>query len=440
MDFVDRAFELRPADWADWPTQLRWYMEERFIDDVVALLRADQTYPLDLGRALEDVTTELNRIPAIGAAASTVDLGRASVDSPDPRYAPEVIEGYLRAGELMNLIAAPKIGKSWVALALAVAVTAGRKWCGRGVKQGRVLLIDGELSREVLMARAAKVMAAMGVAPADVAGRLDVVVARGEKLGVREVTRLAASGTYDIVLLDPLYRLLADGQTEIDDAAMRELYDGLLRVTTRTGCADGGRAPPAQGRRLEAVDGRQRRGQQRARPQRRHPRRPPVGGRRRQGRRRRHRGRDHPDRHVPDLPAAGPAPAAAAHGDAPILVPAGADGEDCGGFPEGRRLLEAMAFADYCARTDPETKKEILARADDMPASNGKKMSKRHADMVFEKCVTHGFIEKVSAKGGHRYRRAANREEEIGQQMNQNLEQAENAGETSGTEGGAPRP
>ena len=45
-----------------------------------------------------------------------------------PERRPSLIEGLLRKGETMNIIAAPKIGKSWLSLGLAFAVATGRPW------------------------------------------------------------------------------------------------------------------------------------------------------------------------------------------------------------------------------------------------------------------------------------------------------------------------
>ena len=43
-------------------------------------------------------------------------------------YRPAVIQGLLREGETMNLIASPKVGKSWLCYWLALAVINGGSW------------------------------------------------------------------------------------------------------------------------------------------------------------------------------------------------------------------------------------------------------------------------------------------------------------------------
>ncbi|NRA37897.1 MAG: bifunctional DNA primase/polymerase [Planctomycetes bacterium] len=42
---------------------------------------------------------------------------------------PKVIEGILRQGETMNIVAAPKVGKSWLVLDMALAIATGRVLC-----------------------------------------------------------------------------------------------------------------------------------------------------------------------------------------------------------------------------------------------------------------------------------------------------------------------
>ncbi|WP_149498466.1 AAA family ATPase [Roseiconus lacunae] len=59
---------------------------------------------------------------------------------------PPVIHGLLRVGETMNVIAPPKVGKSWLASDMALAVATGRPWLDRfPTETGDVLIIDNEL-------------------------------------------------------------------------------------------------------------------------------------------------------------------------------------------------------------------------------------------------------------------------------------------------------
>ena len=81
----------------------------------------------------------------------------------NPRLRRSVIKGLLREGETGNLIAPPKMGKSWLRDGLAFAVAEGCEWLDTFLcRQGRVLIIDGELHMETLAYRMPMVAEAMG--------------------------------------------------------------------------------------------------------------------------------------------------------------------------------------------------------------------------------------------------------------------------------------
>lgn len=60
-----------------------------------------------------------------------------------PTLREPVIDGLLRVGETANIIAAPKVGKSWSTYGLALSISAGQPWLGRfGCPAGKVLLYN----------------------------------------------------------------------------------------------------------------------------------------------------------------------------------------------------------------------------------------------------------------------------------------------------------
>lgn len=60
-----------------------------------------------------------------------------------PELRPVVIEGILRRGETANIIASPKVGKSFLAGNLAWSVADGRPWLSHEVEQGKVRATKG---------------------------------------------------------------------------------------------------------------------------------------------------------------------------------------------------------------------------------------------------------------------------------------------------------
>ena len=66
-----------------------------------------------------------------------------------PALRPPVIHGLLRQGETMNVIAASKLGKSWLVTDMALASATGRKWLDTfETVQGDVLILDNDYMRK----------------------------------------------------------------------------------------------------------------------------------------------------------------------------------------------------------------------------------------------------------------------------------------------------
>lgn len=152
-----------------------------------------------------------------------------------------VVEGLLRIGEVANLVAAPKSGKSWAAMDLAVAVSTGRRFLDHfETRRNRVLLVDNELHEATLSARLKAVLAAKGMSLEDCGPFLNVVCARecprqGRPLAaVAEAIRRSGPR---LVLLDAWYRFLPGDMDENDNLRVAGVYDELNEITRAHGCA-----------------------------------------------------------------------------------------------------------------------------------------------------------------------------------------------------------
>jgi len=158
-----------------------------------------------------------------------------------PNLRMPVIEGFLRAGEVCNIIAKSKAGKSWAALGQILSVATGRKWMGRFVcRQCKVWLIDNELHHEVIAQRIPKVAAAMGLSLEDYDDWLDVTPLRGDMRGVHDLTLMmesTAPDEYGLIVLDAFYRILPDGTSENANAEMTIVYNQVDRWARLTGAA-----------------------------------------------------------------------------------------------------------------------------------------------------------------------------------------------------------
>ena len=157
-----------------------------------------------------------------------VDVCELMANHPDMK--PAIIHGMLRRGEVCNVIGAPKTGKSWPLMNLAVSIATGREWLGFPCERGRVVLIDNELHPETLASRIRQVVAAMGLTPADIQGRIDVVCLRGKLAGLDIIAKHLAKlqpGVYDVAMIDCLYRAMPSKTEENSSTDMREIYNLL---------------------------------------------------------------------------------------------------------------------------------------------------------------------------------------------------------------------
>ena len=151
---------------------------------------------------------------------------------------PYVIEGLLREGEVMNVIAAPKVGKSWLVYNLALATSCGREFLGyRAVKDLKVLLIDNELHRQELFWRVKQVASEIGVHPGK---QLSISCVRGFDISLTGIEKLLEEidgSAFDLIIVDALYRVLPKGASENDNAQMTQLYNRLDAIAGKNNAA-----------------------------------------------------------------------------------------------------------------------------------------------------------------------------------------------------------
>ena len=139
-----------------------------------------------------------------------------------------LIEGLLRRGEVCNIIASPKVGKSWLVYNIALAVTCGREFLGyKADKPLKVLIVDNELHMEELTWRVGQVADALKCDPED---RLQFNLLRGSNVDIDALdSKLDECGgsQYDIIVIDAFYRILPKGMSENDNASMTQIYNKL---------------------------------------------------------------------------------------------------------------------------------------------------------------------------------------------------------------------
>ena len=153
---------------------------------------------------------------------------------------PERIQGLLRDTELLNIIAAPKIGKSYLVGGMAIAIATGRTWMGRDTRQGRVLMIDNELHPELTTDRLSRICRAMEIDDHEIDETIDVLSLRGHSVDINwmgHYMTMIERGHYGLIVLDALYRTLPEGSSENDNAAMTAIFNRIDRYAEMTGSA-----------------------------------------------------------------------------------------------------------------------------------------------------------------------------------------------------------
>lgn len=158
-----------------------------------------------------------------------------------PSLRSPILSKLLREGETMNIIAAPKTGKSWLTLDLALAVASGRPWLGRyETAPGEVLIIDNELHRETSASRVPQVARARGLDFSRVGRRVAIDNLRGrlrDIFGLRPYFDRLEPGRFRLVILDAFYRFMPLGGDENDNATMAGIYNAIDAYADRLGCA-----------------------------------------------------------------------------------------------------------------------------------------------------------------------------------------------------------
>lgn len=164
-----------------------------------------------------------------------VTLGELRRSHPDRR--PFVVDGLVREGETMNIIAAPKVGKSWLIYSLLLSIANNERWLGRfDVAGGKVWLLDNELHAEELRWRLDTVAEAMGIPP-DVIDREVVITSlRGNMRSLRELeTDGIEPGEFKLIVGDACYRFATmdgDENSNTDQTKFFNLVDSIADKTT----------------------------------------------------------------------------------------------------------------------------------------------------------------------------------------------------------------
>lgn len=152
-----------------------------------------------------------------------------------------IIEGLLRVGETMNVIAPPKLGKSWLVLDLAMAVATGRDWLDAyPTHQGNVLLLDNELHAETSSDRIPRVAWARGIPVESLNQSMFIDNLRGRLPDINSLRSYFDTfkpGFFKLIILDAFYRFMPKDTDENSNGNVTDLYNTLDRYASELQCS-----------------------------------------------------------------------------------------------------------------------------------------------------------------------------------------------------------
>lgn len=179
-------------------------------------------------------TAATTQADSIASTAKPIELiGMADFVQKFPDMREPIIEGLIRRGETCNVIAATKIGKSWLASDMALAVATGRPWLKRmDTKQGAVIYIDLELDPETFANRLNIIADKRELKIDELNDSFFPVCLRAQGHNINSIgaviDQIKATGiNVSMVVLDAWYRLIPEGVSENDNAAMMAMYNRL---------------------------------------------------------------------------------------------------------------------------------------------------------------------------------------------------------------------
>jgi len=172
------------------------------------------------------------------ASCALVDA-QTWADSPAPTVDP-IIEGLFDAADKVAIIGPSKTRKTFFALQMAFAMASGRPFCGFLVpKPRRILMVNAEVTAKHFHRRLKRVyesyFSMFNPEKSPLGDRFKILNSRGSRLTDETISRLAAEAKADVILLDPLYKLLMGD--ECDQERVSILLARFDALAAKTGAA-----------------------------------------------------------------------------------------------------------------------------------------------------------------------------------------------------------
>lgn len=158
----------------------------------------------------------------------------------EPPAPDQILEDICDLGDKLAIIAPSKMRKSFFLLMLILCLATGRDFLGWHVpKRRRVLLVQMEIQPNHYHRRLNKMACAMGIIPADLGDRLQILNARGMGIrgadGIQKITEIAKQHTSEVICIDPLYKIADGAENAMEDGkVILDAFDKMARNVEAT--------------------------------------------------------------------------------------------------------------------------------------------------------------------------------------------------------------
>jgi AAA domain len=174
-----------------------------------------------------------------GKKAKVAAVDAADWLETDPPPTNPILDGLFDAADKVEIVGSSKSRKTFFALDLAFSLSAGRRsfldW--KILRAFRVLVIQMEVKPAHYQRRVYRMARRMGITREDLAGRLVIINGRGQHMTPSTILELAREHCAELVVIDPVYKLLAGDANENDGAAWRPILAAFDRIAEQTGAA-----------------------------------------------------------------------------------------------------------------------------------------------------------------------------------------------------------
>ncbi len=198
---------------------------------------------IPVAETVSHVTRSLTNIDQAGDTKRSLPQIRDAFDlcETDVPLPSELIQGLLHQGSKLSFSGASKGYKTWALDSLALSVAYGLRWLGCETRRAKVLLIDLELQEAFCRRRLLTLSSERALNISRERGRLDVWNLRGFAVGhqllLPQIEERIGNDGYGLVIVDPIYKLYADGSNENAAADVAALMNSLERLCSRCNAA-----------------------------------------------------------------------------------------------------------------------------------------------------------------------------------------------------------